>query len=253
MCATIILADSVVRGLSALKFMGEIKSCDFLLKLLFVFFRQLHLESLLLHPQLLPRERHSLPPHARLLLRRVLRHPPRPAAALWPVPGPVGGHTTGTRCRAGILLRPGCAARSRGGSPEDRDACGEPAFPVERHLEALAAAMPLLLQPALLLQASRGHKFLTAPSILMLQLLHLLSCIDRTKRRDMHLCVCVLIVFSEIILIPFSSTKYLSFSALVTWRELKLLGECNTAGFGINPKPRKCKSTFATTGCILSD
>lgn len=118
--------------------------------------RQLRLESFLLHPQLLPGERDGLPPHARLLLQPILRHPPRPAAALRPVPGPIGGHAPGPRHGTGVPRRSGCAAGSGRESPEEREARGESDVSVEHRLEAVAAALPLLLQPALLLQASPG-------------------------------------------------------------------------------------------------
>lgn len=80
------------------------------------YFRQLHLESLLLHPELLPRERNGVLPHARLLLRAVIRDLPRPPAALRSVEGPVGDHAADSWHRTGLSLRRGRDGGGGGGS-----------------------------------------------------------------------------------------------------------------------------------------
>lgn len=114
-----------------------------------VIFRHLCLESFFLHPKLLPWERDGLSPHTRLLLWSVLRHSPRPTTALRPVQRPVRGHAPEPWHRAGVPQCPGVTSGSDGDSPEEREARGEPAVSVEHRLEALAAALPLLHQPAL--------------------------------------------------------------------------------------------------------
>lgn len=80
------------------------------------YFRQLHLESLLLHAELLPREWDSVLPHARLLLRAVIRDLPWPSTALWSVEGPVRDHTADSWHRTGLSLHCGRDGGGGGGS-----------------------------------------------------------------------------------------------------------------------------------------
>lgn len=113
------------------------------------------MESLLLHPKLLPGERHGLFPHVRLLLHSGARDLPRPSAALRSVAGPVGNDAAHSRHGAGLSRRPKSDGGGCGGAQADREARGKPAVNGEHDLEAVAAAVPLHPQPALSVEGKR--------------------------------------------------------------------------------------------------
>lgn len=107
------------------------------------------MESLLLHPQLLPRERDGLLPHTHVLLHVGLRDLPRSSAALRSHQGPIREHAADSRHRAGLSLHPRRDEGGRGEASEVGGARGEPAVRVEHDMEAVAAALLLHVHTAL--------------------------------------------------------------------------------------------------------
>ncbi|XP_078798499.1 steryl-sulfatase isoform X3 [Oryzias latipes] len=120
--------------------------------------RHLRVESLLLHPKLLPRRQSGVFPHPRLFLHPRLRHLPRPPAALRPLQGPLGEPAPDGGHRTGLLGRPGGDGGGGRLPPALRPAGGEPVLCRQADVEALAAALLLHLQAALPVPAGPAVK-----------------------------------------------------------------------------------------------